>query len=81
MEYNNYVKLSAAGTAVLKPTPKVVAEVIPSIADAYGTLAGIPADIMGDLPDVALDRICIAMDSIAEGLATLGIDIKNYKIK
>lgn len=56
-------------------------ELIDTLADAYGYINGIPAEEFAEIPERAQDRICYAVERIAEALEMLKVRINDYEIK
>lgn len=82
IKYNEYTRQRYCANA---PQLELVAEDVESVveacADAYGYLAGIDPVELGLAPDALSDRVAMCMDSIAEALTYMGVDIRNYVIK
>ena len=56
-------------------------ELIDTLADAYGYINGIPVEEFAEIPERAQDRICYAVERIAEALEMLKVRINDYEIK
>lgn len=84
IDYVTYQRLKARGAA---PVPRIgeenveLPELVGTLADACGYLNGIPAEVLGEFPENAQDRICYAVEKIEEALESLGVRINNYTIK
>lgn len=58
-----------------------VKNTVEAAAEAYGYLAGINTMALERADKAAADRVLLAMDSIVEAIAWMGIDVRDYKIK
>ena len=81
MELKKYKDYLREGVLPTVPDESRIQKVVETCADAYGYLAGIDATQLGLADDALSDRVALAMDSIVEALAYVGIDIREHKIK
>lgn len=81
MELKKYKDYLREGVLPVVPGEDRLQKAVEACADAYGYLAGIDATQLGLADDALSDRVALAMDSIVEALAYVGIDIREHKIK
>ena len=81
MDLKKYKDYLREGVLPVVPGDDHLGKVVEACADAYGYLAGIDATQLGLADDALSDRVALAMDSIVEALACIGIDVRDYKIK
>ena len=81
MELKKYKDYLREGVLPMVPGEDRLQRVVEACADAYGYLAGIDATQLGLADDALSDRVALAMDSIVEALAYVGVDIREYKIR
>ena len=81
MELKKYKDYLREGVLPMVPGEDCLQKVVEACADAYGYLTGIDATQLGLADDALSDRVALAMDSIVEALAYVGVDIREYKIR